>query len=723
MINFDNLKAKIKKHAYDFDVKRIQLAFEFAAHAHEGQKRFSGEPYITHPIEVAIKVLDFYPDEDMVVAALLHDVSEDTDRTLEDIEDVFGPTVSNLVRGLEKLSKVRSRIHEPEIENLRKMFVSMATDIRVILIKLCDRWHNMETLQYVRKEKQERIARETLNVYAPIASRLGIYKIKSALEDLCFKFLQPKMYDVIRSELELYASQNNNFIDKEKDLLHKWLTKQGFKVTVSARLKALFSIYKKLKRKGLSSIDSLYDVYAIRVVLPNEDELKLYELLGKIHQRWTPINKRFKDYVAVPKPNGYRSLHTSVVGLGPKDFNRPVEIQIRTQEMHDEAESGVASHWLYKDSKGSKHKNFDMQTNWIDALNTFQSTADNSELMQGLQMDMFNDRIFVLTPNGDVKDLPVGATPIDFAYNVHTDLGHHCVLAKVNSLVVSLDHELKNGDVVEIVTRKTSEPNQYWLTFLVTASARQKVKHWFKTRDFDKNIKTGREILNKYLLSFGKPILDSDLSVLKNFKGDRLTVNDREKLLEEIGLGKILAQSVLKNIYSFDEIISKTDDKKVEELKKIKEEKSLKNLVNSMIVCGLSEPNLTLSDCCDVKYLGPIIGYVTRDKGITVHSTICKNIKSMNPDRRVEVLWDKKIAKWFVDIEILLLDRPGFLRDFTEVISKVGLKIHDLNYQSVDENNKKLFLHSVEITNYDDLISLIRRISSIAGVTSVSKVN
>ena len=723
MINFDNLKAKIKKLGYDFDVNRIQLAFEFANHAHEGQKRFSGEPYITHPIEVAIKVLDFYPDEDMVVAALLHDVSEDTDRTLQDIEDVFGPTVSNLVRGLEKLSKVRSRIDEPEIENLRKMFVSMASDIRVILIKLCDRWHNMETLQYVRKEKQERIARETLNVYTPIASRLGIYKIKSALEDLCFKFLQPKMYEVIRNELEVYASENNNFIDKEKDLLQKWLTKQGYAVTVSARLKTLFSIYKKLKRKGMSSVDSLYDVYAIRVVIPNNKESHLYELLGKIHQRWTPISKRFKDYVAVPKPNGYRSLHTAVVGLGPKDFNRPVEIQIRTQEMHDEAESGVASHWLYKDSKGSKHKNIDMQTNWIQALNNFQSTADNSELMQGLQMDMFNDRIFVLTPNGDVKDLPVGATPIDFAYNVHTDLGHNCVLAKVNGLVVSLDHELKNGDVVEIVTKKSSEPNQYWLTFVVTASARQKIKHWFKTRDFDKNIKTGRDLLNKYLLSFGKPPLDSDLSVLKNFKGERLTVADREKLLEEIGLGKLLAQSVLKNIYSFDEIISKKEDNKTEENERIKIEQENQNLLKSMIVCGLSDPDLTLSDCCEVKYLGPIIGYVTRDKGITVHSTICKNIKSMNPERRVEVLWDKKISKWFVDIEVLLLDRPGFLRDFTEVISKVGLKIHDLNYQSIDENNKRLFLHSVEILNYDDLIDLIRRISSIPGVSSVSKVN
>lgn len=715
----DKLIKKIEKLELDFNIARIKTAFEYAAAAHEGQKRFSGEPYIIHPLEVAVRVLDFHPDEDTVVAALLHDVSEDTDKTLDDIELVFGPGVRSLVRGMEKLSQVRSRVDEPEIENLRKMFVSMASDLRVIYIKLCDRWHNMETLKYVKPEKQLRIAKETMDIYVPIASRMGIYKIKASLEDLCFQFLNQDLYRVLHEQLESYTKQNVNFINKEKETLKKYLQKIGYKCQVSARIKNIYSIYKKLKKKGKTVVSDIYDVYAIRVILPDEQEAKIYQVLGDIHRKWTPLANKFKDYVAVPKPNGYQSLHTTVVGLGYGEFNRPVEIQIRTESMHVQSEFGSASHWLYKYQDDPEKYQNDAQVDWLRSLKDVESkTENNSEFMESLYMDMFNDRIFVFTPKGDVKDLPMGSTPIDFAYAVHSEVGNTCVMAKVNDVVVPLDSEIKNGDIVSIITKKDASPNQYWLSFVITSEAKSKIKNFLKNVDPDKNLKLGRELINKYLTSISKPPLDADLLILKRFAGKTYSLKERQILLEEIATGKMSIKQFVKQIYPLDKIAKAT--------KKLRVISDVINPHRDILMEGqeLIVP-MKLANCCKIAFPNPIAGYVTRGSGITVHLNSCKVFQNISEDRTVKLTWKDAIVRdeYVVDLEIEFKDRVGLLKDVVALITKFGLNILDINLSQNKDGHRVLKLFSLAVSDYDQLVGLIMKLNTIEDVVKVSKID
>lgn len=722
MVNSDKLIAKIQDMNLGFDVTRIRYAFSYAKIAHEGQKRFSGEPYITHPLEVAFRVLDFYPDEDMVVAALLHDVSEDTDFTLEDIESKFGPAVRNLVFGLEKLSKVRSKLNEPEIENLRKMFLSMASDIRVIIIKLCDRWHNMETLDHVRPEKQRRIAKETLEIYAPISSRLGIYKIKGCLEDLCFKYLNPQMYKIIKLQMDAYTKRTRNFIKYETSFLQDFLLQSGFDCVVTYRLKNLYSIYNKLKRKGCTSVDELYDVFALRIVLNDEDVSKLYQILGLIHNKFTPIPERFKDYVAMPKTNGYQSLHTALVGLNNDKFQKPVEIQIRNKRMHLESEFGVACHWSYKEQKGTsgsmEDNSFRLQTDWIKSLiNTENDLKNNKEFLEYLHIDALNDRIFILTPDGHVKDLPKGSTPVDFAYSVHTDLGNSCYMAKVNGLVAPLDSELKNGDVVEILTRKNSEPNRYWLSFVITSSARQKIKAFLRSKDKQKNIKIGKELLNKEFKRFNKPLLDSDCSVLKNIKDNYLSNYDSEVILEEIGYGRLTASQVFKEVYPIEQFAKK------ETKSSVVNTDELVNYKSDFKVKGFSNIPFKKMKCCQIKKGDPIHGYIVSGKAIAVHKKACKHLLSMNDDYKIAIFWsnlDKKV-EYYVNICIELEDRAGFLRDVTSVIFTENVNISDisLNKDHSENVDYKMRLLELNVKNYDQLDRIMSKILKIKGVIDV----
>ena len=719
------------------NLTRVRMAYEFAHVAHEGQKRFSGEPYIIHPLEVAYKLLDFTPDEDMIVAAILHDVSEDTEKTLDDIEELFGPGVRNLVRGLEKLSKVRARVDEPQVENLRKMFVAMATDLRVILIKLCDRWHNMETLGHVREEKQKRIAKETMEIYVPIASRLGIYLIKGELEDLCFKFLYPDLYHDIDLQMNKYGKERSKYIDFVSKSLNKFLLDHKFKAKIDSRVKTHYSIYRKLKRKGISDLDDIFDVYAVRIVVPQvynekgeEDNTILYQILGMVHSEWTPLAARFKDYVAVPKPNGYRSLHTTVIGLGPKNYNQPVEVQIRTDKMHKEAELGIASHWIYEDdgselnssennSKKPKKSVLESKLAWVKALEELQKeVTNNSDLIKDLQTDLFNDRIFVLTPNGDVKDLPAGATPVDFAYAVHSDVGNHCVMAKVNGAIVPLDYELKNGQVIEILTKKNSEPNQYWLSFVKTNGAKNKIKNYFKSKDAEKNQKAGKDLLNKYLERIGKPILDSEYSVLKNYGGKkRLTYRDREKILEEIGLGMILPSQIVKNIYQIDDLLTSAEQAVL-----IKSPSDNSSSVEDIIVDGISGVPYKLATCCKPKSSDEIVGFVNRSKAIMIHKLSCKMLVNNNPSRRIDVRWRSQMSvkKYRADLVVEFKDRIGMLRDLTNVISNEGVNIVDLSLESYDDGMRVRHL-VLEISEFDQLEHVMNKIEQIPNVFSVRK--
>ena len=720
MITCNHLVNKIKKLGFDFDIPRIKLAFEFANQAHEGQKRFSGDPYIIHPLEVAMRILDFHPDEDTVIAALLHDVSEDTDRTLDDIENVFGPGVRSLVRGMEKLSQVRSRVDEPEVENLRKMFLSMASDLRVIYIKLCDRWHNMETLAYVRPEKQRRIAQETLNIYVPIASRMGIFKIKANLEDLCFKFLNSDMYKLIHEQLEFYTKQNTNFINNEKDTLTKFLHKRGYNCRVTSRLKNQYSIYKKLKKKGKSLVSELYDIYALRVIVSDDLDDKLYQILGEIHSTWSPLANRFKDYVAVSKPNGYQSLHTTVVGLGLEEFNRPVEIQIRTESMHKQAEFGAAAHWLYKYHENPDMYNSEKCLDWIHELKNVESSIkNNTEFIENLSMDMFNDRIFVLTPKGDVKDLPESSTPIDFAYAIHTDVGNHCVMAKVNDSVVPLDHELRSGDVVEIITKKDSEPNHYWLSFVVTSEAKSKIKSYLRNADPDKTFKEGRDIINRYLESIGKPFLDSDLLILKKFKGANLNQKQRYTLVEEVATGKFSVKSLIKEIYPMDQLVKPKTKKSV---------KKSKNFDFSKEIFIDGQPinfPVKKTNCCTFKSPEPIGGFVTRGSGVSVHNLKCKVFQNADDERKIKLQWKdaQNSDLYVVDLSIEIQDRVGLLKDVVEVISSFGVNILDVSYKESSDSTKTLKLFSLAVKDYDQLVSLIMKLNAIKNVVKVSKIN
>lgn len=736
---------QIEKLGLPVDTTRVKMAYEFAKAAHAGQKRFSGEPYILHPLEVAYKLLEFNPDEDMVVAALLHDVSEDTEKTLDDIEEFFGPGVRNLVRGLEKLSKVRSRIDESQVENLRKMFVAMATDLRVILIKLCDRWHNMETLEHVREEKQKRIAKETLDIYVPIASRLGIYRIKGELEDLCFKFLYSDLYNDIDDQVSRYGKERSKYIDSVTSTLKRFLFEKGYDAKIESRVKTHYSIYRKLKRKGKSSIDDIFDVYAVRIIIPQEydkngeeNNSKLYQLLGVVHSEWTPLTNRFKDYVAVPKPNGYRSLHTTIIGVGSKDFNQPVEVQIRTDKMHSEAEFGIASHWLYDDTDGASTKSgfindgkrpkktvLESQLAWVKALEELQSEiSNNAELIQDLQTDLFNDRIFVLTPQGDVRDLPAGATPIDFAYSVHSDVGNHCVMAKVNGSIVPLDYELHNGEVVDILTRKNAEPNQFWMSFVKTNGAKNKIKSWFKSKDSDRNIKSGKELLNKYLERIGKSVLDPDYTVLKKYGGSRLTFKEREKILEEIGLGMILPSQVVKAVFPLEDLLLSTKSVESTEKKKMPLGET-RSLSEDVVVDGLDGIPVRFATCCKPKQCDMIIGYAGRDKKVAIHKIDCKMITRNNPDRRIAVHWSSCIDqhKYRVNLVVQLEDRIGLLRDMSNIISDEGVNIVDLSMEKTANENVKLRNFVVEIISYDQLEHLMNRLERIPSVISVKKLD
>lgn len=765
MLSVSQFIKKVADYDKSLDMKRLARAFEFGKLAHEGQKRKSGEPYFNHPIAATIKLLELSPDEDMIVACLLHDVSEDTEKTLDDIEAEFGVGVRNLVYGLEKVGKVRSRVDEPNVENLRKMFVSMASDLRVIIVKLCDRWHNMTTLGAVDESKQLRIAKETIDIYVPIASRLGIYKMKTEIEDMCFQYIYPDMYEEIDEQLSLYTKSSSAMIRSVEASLTKYLQTKGYSFDISSRVKSKYSIYKKLKKKGKGVLEDIYDIFAIRIVLPvkfnklgEEDVSELYQVLGEIHNRWTPLPNRFKDYVAVPKPNGYRSLHTTVIGLGPDGYNKPIEIQIRNEVMHDEAERGVASHWAYKATGGSevavgsstekagflsslkkrivgekevvssaeanlpKKKIIDSQIAWVNALEELQrNTPDGNELIEDLHNDVFNDRIFVLTPNGDTKDLPKGATPIDFAYAVHTDVGHKCVMAKIDGSIVPLDYQLKNGQVVEIITKENSKPNQYWLSFVVTSGAKSKIKAYYKSEDSEKNIKEGKDLLNTYLEKMGKPLLDSEYLILKKYGDKDLTLKQREKIVEEVGAGVIVPSAVFKNIFQEESLV---DTKRLKKSKLKKVEEFVADLTKAVVVEGVDNIPIRMATCCKPRLNDKIIGFVTRGSGISVHRKDCKVMLNDLEDRTIPVRWNHQEPekdKLKVNLSIELLDRVGFLYDVSFILREEGVNISDISLDKNSGDKVKIRLISIEVEDEQKLNRIMSKIAGIESVLAVTK--
>lgn len=721
-MDYSVLRADILDSRPDIDIKAVDAAYEFAKAAHEGQVRYSGEPYIHHPIAATGILLRLNPDLVTIQACLLHDVSEDTERTLEDIEAEFGEEVTKLVGGLEKLSLVKIKREESETEKWKKLFLAMANDIRIVFVKLADRLHNMQTLDYVPEEKRRRIARETMDVHAAIASRLGIYKFKSELEDLAFKYLYPEEYEVISSALEVNRDRSAECMMYATSQVEQLLMREGIKVKkVSGRMKHLWSLYQKMRRYDTDDINDIYDVFAVRVILPDESDL--YNVLGLLHNEYIPLQDRFKDYVAVPKPNGYRSLHTTLVGLGGDLYEEPTEVQIRSEQMHNEAEIGVASHWSYKlgknpsvqnrerhfalhrslrkinaligqhsdiegvvrewvedyqhmypqdrvkvekllleygilDSdldnirKGRSQESLSLQQDVDQQLAWLRGLADSAEAAEPkAELDLYPDQIFVLTPSRDVIELPRGATPIDFAYAIHTEVGHKIAHVKVNGRVVPLDYELKNGEMVEIGTKKNGKPNRFWVSIAKTASARSKIKNWFNKEDHEGNVAAGRDLVNEQLQLIGKPVLDEKLLQLKDYAGKNRTMQEREQLLENVGMGVMTASQLVKTIYPNDSATDSSHavhavsggEAAADELdvKKTPEYKDLshKELTEKVLVTGEEDLPVVLSACCKPKPGCAIIGYVTRGRTIRIHRQSCRELSGLEGERFVSAHW------------------------------------------------------------------------------------
>lgn len=634
-----SLIKRIKEYNGGLNEKRLEQAYDFAKKKYEGHERRSGGSVLSHATETAKILTTQKVDEDTIIAALLHELPSYTGIKAADVAKEFGKDIGNLISAYEKMSVIREA-KQNELETLRKLSLVMAKDLRVVLIKLADRLHNLQTLESLPTDDRKLIAQETMDIYVPISARLGVYRIRSILEDLCFKYLKEYEYKNIQEELKVLGKKKKNVIEEITRVVQEYLNENGFEANVSGRLKNAFSIYKKLKKKGKSSIEEIHDIFAIRIILPavfdeNGDEnfSKLYELIGHIHNKWKPIPGRFKDYIGFPKPNGYKSLHTTVVGIAPHSFKEPVEIQIRSENIHEDAEFGVASHWLYKETKG-KDAIVQSQIEWIKNL---AKISQENEMINEIKVDIFQDRIFILTPQGDVKDLPAGSTPIDFAFAVHTDVGNKCVMAKVNGKITPLDNELHNGDVVEIITKSNSKPKLEWLSFVKTTGAKNKIKTFYNSFDQDINFKVGKELINKKLAEIGKQQLDPKLTILKNYTGQEINYKKREELVRLVGSGTLLPSQMVWKIYSYNEVVGKK--KRVTKGARVKDE--FKGNIESKIIVG-NEKGLPirLAQCCKPKLNNAIKAYVTRGNALSIHKQDCKIFNLSDSKRHIDATWN-----------------------------------------------------------------------------------
>ncbi|MEZ4087817.1 MAG: RelA/SpoT family protein [Candidatus Gracilibacteria bacterium] len=733
MVTFEELLSKALDRNPGLDRERLTRAFRYAEAAHENQYRMSGDPYIVHILEVLNILLDLKPDEDTIVAAMLHGLPSIESYDKKEIKALFGDKVLFLINALESLQRVKSRDENAETENIRKLFVTMAQDIRVVLIKMADRLHNMETLSFRSVQKQKLIARETMEVYVPISARLSIYSLKGKLEDWAFQYLYPRQYEMLKAELDEYLAERKHTVEDSIKELESYLQEHGYKVKVDGRVKNLYSIYRKLKAKNGSVLKDLYDVYAIRVIVDDKYDKQghemtdhIYTILGLIHSKWKPLGYRFKDYIAIPKPNGYQSLHTAIVGLSAS--SQPTEIQIRSKKMHEEAEYGIASHWIYDEGKKKKGAKKDdkgpERMEWVEALSAIQSDTQNDDLIHHLKLDVFSDRIFVMTPTGEVKDLPKGSTPVDFAYSIHSDIGHRCKLAKVNDMVVSLDYELKNGETVEIMLGKKFDPKPLWLSFVKTQGAKSKIRAYFRSLDKESIVRKGKELINEELSKLGKPHLDENLRIFKEYNGRRLPLREREGLIEEVGNGSVDAIALIKNIFG-EEIRSKRRHASVKRVKKgadLPKKSGGSHESDQICIAGESDLPYRIGHCCNPKKGMPIVGYVTRGHTITIHLQQCKLLRTAKSERVLEATWGKgqKLQRYSVKLRLKAQDRVGLLRDIADVITKMNINIQSFSESESNENEIEREL-VVDITNDSQLEKLMDRLEQVRNVDMVTR--
>ena len=706
-------------HSYlsDDECDQIMKAFTLADKAHEGQFRASGEPYIMHPLAVAEILAHLQIDHITLMAALLHDVVEDTEYTKEDIEKLFGSEVAFLVDGVTKLNQFQYETKEDrQMENYRKMILAMAKDVRVVVIKLGDRLHNMRTLKHMRSDKQKRIAKETLEIFAPLAHRLGIFNVKWELEDLSFRYLEPDKYYDLVDQMKQKRQAREDIVNDTMAQLTKALGEAGIKADIKGRPKHFYSIYKKMKKDN-RDLSQIYDLLAVRVIVDTVPDC--YAVLGIAHSLWKPLPYRFKDYISMPKSNMYQSLHTTVIGT----MGQPVEIQIRTWEMHRVSEYGVAAHWRYKEGNKNGDKDFDQKVAWLRQVLEWQDTSNPKELVNALKLDVFSGEVFVFTPKGDVVKLPIGSVPLDFAYRVHTDVGHRCVGAKVNGKIVPLDYTLQNGDIVDIITSKTGKPSLDWLNIVGSSESKNKIRNWFKRENKEENIEKGLEALEREAkrLNYSWKELCADNRIQQVVK--QLKSNTENELYAACGYGGIPVSTVLLRLVELykkskeHEESRKTTEQIIEKLK-VQGAKKAKN-GTGVLVKGEPGVMVRMAKCCNPVPGDDIIGYITRGRGVSVHRSDCTSLGHTPEDleRMIEVSWNEASSESFhVGIDIQAYDRSGILMEVMAVLSELKITITNMNAK-VLENTKNVIINIVveirDISQLDFVMTKLRRIREV----------
>ncbi len=722
MIRFEDVERKVERYHPDADLEMLRRAYIFSAMMHKDQVRASGEPYLIHPLSVAGMLADMKMDVETVTTGLLHDVVEDTLTTIKDISDKFGPTVAHLVDGVTKISNLGPVSKEDaQAENLRKMVLAMVDDIRVVLVKLADRLHNMQTLQYLKPEKRRRIAQETLDVYAPIAHRLGMSKIRAELEELAFQYLEPESYKDLKEDVESRRVSTEAFLEEVRTRIADRLAENGVPVLrIDGRIKRLYSIHLKLKKQGIA-LDKVYDLAAVRIIVPEKKDC--YFALGVMHQYWKPFQDRIKDFIANPRENGYQSLHTSVIGEEGHHF----EVQIRTEEMHRIAEEGIAAHWKYKEGKGNDNSEVEMMK-WLRRWVETQQDVDAQEFMDTLKMELYPKEVYAVTPHGRVIQMPSEATPVDFAYAIHTKIGDQCTGAKVNGRIVPLHYQIQNGDQIEILTSPNQKPNRDWLKFVVTSRARNKIKHYVALRQREDSVEIGRKLFEKEANRLGlkpKKVLDDPL--LAKYRGEN-GYPKLEDMYAAIGYGKLLAKSPLAKLIPAEKLeeLDKAEAGRLQQMTKVVK-RALKLGDDRIAIKGIDNVMVYRAPCCNPIRGEEVIGYITLGKGVGVHASRCKNVASLmiNRERIIEVMWvgEGQGEPYAVKLLVKTEDRTGQLAALTNAVADAKTNIRAA---STDEHDASDGLRRIELTvdivdlrHLDRVRNALRRV---AGVIEVERI-
>ena len=712
MIRITDILDKVGKYATQADLELIEKAYIFSATVHAGQMRLSGEPYLTHPMEVAYILADMKLDAATIVTGILHDTVEDTLATLKEIEEGFGKDVAVLVDGLTKLSKITfASREERQAENFRKMILAMSADIRIILVKLADRVHNMRTLEFQTEPRRSSIALETLELYAPLANRLGINWIRMELEDLAFKYLYPEPYNDLVQRIDKRKEERDKYTQEVKGIILREMANFGLKGEVEGRAKHYFSIYRKMETQRID-FDEVYDLLAFRIILDSSKEKECYEALSVVHALWKPVPGRFKDYIAMPKANNYRSLHTTVIG----PYGERVEIQIRTRDMHEWAEGGIAAHWRYKERGALKGSDQEQIQKLRDLFEVQQDLKDPREFMKNLKLALFPDEVYVFTPQGDVRAFPKGATPIDFAYSIHTDVGNQCVGARVNRNIVPLSYQLQNGDTLEIITQAGRHPSKDWLKHAVTSRAVSKIKAWIKTEERNKSIALGRDILEK---EFRK----HKMSLTQILKAEELkkiceeySIEDVDDLMALIGYGKISARQIV-NRYLPEEPEKKEDSLPEKIWKKLRKPET-----TGVSITGIDDVMVRFGKCCDPLPGDEIVGYISRGRGMSVHRASCPMLSDFDPERLIDVQWNITEKHTYpVHVRVTCKDKKGLLAELSTAISTHDVNISHATVETIPGEQAicEFDLDVTDLKHFNDVVSSLKRLRAVVAVERV----